>query len=101
MVAKWPDGMEWVVEAISVQEWQSTTGRRGKVDRLWEGVRASTHHDSIKIRVDLFGTLPLPQPAVTVKNHPALVGALKMMVPLAEGYPMYHNLSSGFVKLPC
>ena len=45
MVAKWPDDMEWIVESISVQEWQSTTGRRGKVDRLWEGVRASTHHD--------------------------------------------------------
>ena len=107
--ATWPDGDEWEVPMVTKAAWRDISKPRSKQQEqpLWKSSHVVTNNTvwmaqrtdrslllSVydqgrqigQVRVDTFGELPEPQPAVVARNHPALMKAVDFFKPLAEAY---------------
>ena len=107
LVATWPDGHRHEIPDITVGIYgQSKTTVAAKADTgLWKMMHEVTHNEVslqqrcdralllsmfdqgrqvLQVRIDLFGKLPLPQPAQVSRKHEAVVRALAFMQPIAE-----------------
>ena len=102
MVARWFDGVSWKISDLTVAGWQKLVAGRTRVveEPLWTGVQHSSHNHMhisqrldhsllmsifeqsrqiMQVRVDIFGPLPSPQPAVVPRLDDTLQKCLKFM----------------------
>jgi hypothetical protein len=108
IIAKWDDGISWQCPYITVGMIRKSAKRNPAEPPLWSGVRTSTNHalhlaqrpdrhlllslyeqgvrQRLQVKMNFFGELPLPQPAVLPRDHPIVKSAVNFMQPIAEDY---------------
>ena len=109
MLAHWDDGTHYIIPDLTAGAFrEATKPRRGVTqDVLWQAEHVTTHNTlrimqrtdrqlllylydqsrgMLGVRCDLFGDLPLPQPASVANDHPTIVKALAFLEPIAMAY---------------
>lgn len=105
IIARWDDGVQWEVAGVTSDGLSQR--RRERRKPAWEGVHVATSHrlhieqrpdrnlllsmfeqnrQIAQVRMDLFGPLPEPQPAIIHRDHETFKAALRFLTPLAERY---------------
>ena len=108
LTASWNDGRPWHVSCMTVGTYKQGARKPSSSEApLWIGTHNATKHKLVvvqrpdrnlllslqeqgkqrqQVRVDLFGPLPAPQPAVVDKSNPTIKAAAAFFVPLCEKY---------------
>ena len=110
IVATWRDNSTYVVDEITVERFRKGGARKTHAKELevyWEKEHSTTHnrifisqrtdreqllslweqeHQLAQVALWKFGPLPLPQPRPVPSDCPALVAAIKFLVPLGEAW---------------